>query len=89
MCQEERKTRSEYPVSLAVIEAVAERDGVDPVSLPPLYESIPPDALDSLFDDRSTDSERALAVEFAYHGYTVTITDDEGVRIVEADRKID
>lgn len=62
-------------VSMAVVEAVAERKGIDPVALtPPLYEAIDPDALDALFAplDDELDQENA-SVTFPYDGCTITV----------------
>ena len=56
------------PASVAVVEAVAAREGVDPKDLPsPLYESVNPDALDALF--RGSPGQ----VTFEYLGYRVVV----------------
>lgn len=57
--------------SEAVFRNVAEREGVDPIELEPLGETIDPDALDRLFE-RDDDVE----LTFSYQGYHVTITPD-------------
>ena len=44
-----RTTTDDDPISQKVIEAIADATGVDPLELPPLYDSVDPDALDSLF----------------------------------------
>lgn len=43
-------TANDEAISQRVVEAVADARGVDPLDLPPLYDSIDPDALDALFD---------------------------------------
>lgn len=59
-------------LSEAVISAVAEAKGLDPLEVgPPLAEVIDPDALDSLFRGG------VGTVTFEYAGYEVTV-DDEG-----------
>ena len=64
-------------LSMAVIEAVAEAEDVDPIDLRPLYDSIDPDALDSLFRFRLDGGVAADAhLAFVYHGYEVSIHDD-------------
>lgn len=64
-------------LSIAVIEAVAEAEGVDPIDLRPLYDSIDPDALDSLFRFRLDGGLAADAhLVFAYHDYEISIHDD-------------
>lgn len=60
------------PVSLRVVTAVAERQGVDPADLPPLHESVDPDSLDSLFGDRDP---TGLDLRFPYAGREVRIRD--------------
>lgn len=69
------QTRDVTP-SEAVVEAVAEAEGVDPMGLhTTLYEVIDPDALDALFQSSSADAA-APRIEFTYHGYVVTVTGD-------------
>ncbi|QRV17800.1 hypothetical protein JMJ58_22475 (plasmid) [Haloterrigena salifodinae] len=55
----------------AVVSAVAEAEGVDPVDLPPLYETIDPEALNDLLSSR--DDSTVATVEFEYAGYAVTV----------------
>lgn len=62
--------------SQAVIQAVADAEGVDPVDLPPVFESIDPDALDQVV------SRIEGHVRFDYCGYTVTV-DQHGVTDLE------
>lgn len=65
-----------------VLERVAEQRGVDPVELPPLYESIDPDALETLFAPAGTRSRNAGRVTFEYAGCRVTVGTD-GTVLVE------
>lgn len=55
----------------SVIEEVAKEKGVDAVEIPPLYDTIDPNALDSLF--QNTDSG---SVHFIYCGYDVSVFSD-------------
>lgn len=67
-----------YPISSAVVDAVSEAVGQDPMSLAPLAERIDPDGLESLFDDSggpNAPAERLLV--FRYCGCTVAV-DGEG-----------
>lgn len=64
------------PVHETLIEKVAEAERVDPTELPPLYDCIDPDALDTLCD-----SNRDVRLEFEYHGYVVTIEGADNVDI--------
>lgn len=56
-----------------ILRAVAARDGVDPIELPPSYDSIDPEALEAVIDARDSGH---VSVEFAYSGYEVTVTSD-------------
>lgn len=73
-------TVHETPVHEAVIYAVADADGVDPVDLAPLYDTIDPEALDAIF---AGDCEGRIA--FAYEGHEVAVTCDGDVDDVEVD----
>ncbi|MFB1062412.1 HalOD1 output domain-containing protein [Natrinema sp. H-ect4] len=57
----------------AVIEAVAEATDSDPLDLPPLYEAVDPDALNTLFDSSETSGQ----VSFPYAGFEVTVRGSE------------
>lgn len=72
--------------SRAVIEAVAEREGVEPVDLTvPLYEAIDPDALDTLLQESSMTSGASPRIEFTYDGYDVIVTATGLVQVSGAD----
>jgi len=74
------------PLSMVVIEAIADREGVDPVDLDtPLYDAIDLDALDALSADIAGSSP--LEISFQYEGYEVTVTGDREVRITDVDSR--
>ncbi|MEY7848436.1 HalOD1 output domain-containing protein [Natrarchaeobius sp. A-rgal3] len=56
-----------------IVTEVAKLDDVDPVVLPPLYETIDPDALSSVFAQTRRGTVRSGRVEFRYAGYDVTV----------------
>jgi hypothetical protein len=58
---------------MAVIDLVARVEDTDPVALEPLYDAIDPDVLDALPDSEGFDS-----LAFDYHGYSITVSADEG-----------
>ena len=69
--------------SKAVVEAVAEAEGVNPVELsPPLYEVVDPDALDDLFAPTTVNGRMDGEVRFSYVGYEVTVAGDGYVSVV-------
>jgi Halobacterial output domain 1 len=64
-----------------IVREVATRTDVQPTELPPLYDFIDPDALDTVV--RSTDSDLELSFRFA--GYRVTVEGDESIRVRQDD----
>lgn len=68
--------------SHAVVEAVAVREGLDIFELDvPLFDSIDPDALDSLLGARGNREGSSVRVQFRYYGYDVTATSTGDVRL--------
>lgn len=64
--------------SRSVIEAVAAATGADPTTMPPLYDAIDPDALDSALDSlsRGTRQSREGSISFRFNGCCVTVHAD-------------
>lgn len=68
--------------SVAVVEAIAARKGVDQHELPPLNDAVDPDALNDIVSDWvSRPSNRDEYVKFQYDDYTVVLYVDERLRI--------
>lgn len=66
-----------------VVEEVAEAKGVEVLELPPLYETIDADALESLLSGTATDDRpEAIEITFRYFGYAVSVDGNETVQIV-------
>lgn len=64
------------PLSLAVVDAVAKAEGVEPTDLPtPLATAIDPDALNAVFRDGTG------RLSFDYHGYRVTVDQEGAVEV--------
>ncbi|WP_339102838.1 HalOD1 output domain-containing protein [Haloterrigena salinisoli] len=57
--------RSQTQFVTEIVTRVSEMEGTDPLDLPPLYDSIDPEALDRLAD--SSD------IRFEYAGYSIAI----------------
>ena len=71
-------------VSSRVVETVAEAKGIDPETLPPLYETLDSDALDALFNHPpapSTDASSPPTVQFAYAGLTVVVRSPTDIEV--------
>lgn len=76
---EQKPTASE-----AVIEAVARRNGLDPLELKtPLYDAIDSDRLDTLVESARQRGNSTVEVTFEYSGYTVTVNGDGAVTLRE------
>jgi hypothetical protein len=61
-----------------VIEAITAQEGADPLEMTePLYETIDPDALDSLFRDGRG------SVVFEFRGFLVTVSSDGDVDLTD------
>lgn len=71
-------------LSLAVVEAVATREGVPVSDLPPLAEVVDPDALDGLFAPSLGGTTRLGGrVTFEYCGYHVVVNASGDVTVEE------
>lgn len=76
--------RDESPTA-AVARALGTATDAAPDELPPLYESIEPDAFDRL----CLDAPDALRVEFEHHGFLVTVTGDGVIYLHPSDERAD
>lgn len=80
-------TLQESQPSGAVVSAVAAAAGVDETELPPLFHTIDPDALDSLFDSGhggALDAQPEGVVSFRYYGFDVQVSSDGTVDVERA-----
>jgi hypothetical protein len=69
---------TDQKASEAVIEAVADREGVDPRDLSEtLFEAVDPDALNMIC------REDSVRISFEYHGYLVTIDGRNNVDLTD------
>lgn len=73
-------THSEEP-STAIIEAVAAATNRDPTTMPPLYEYINVDALNSLLTSRPPNTENVTTVSFSYEDATVQLDSSGWIEI--------
>lgn len=69
--------------AVAVVEAVSEVTGSDPMSGPPLHDSINTDALNAFFIDTEADVESAR-ISFEYDGHEITVVGDGTVYVSPA-----
>lgn len=72
-------TRVGETASARVIRTVADTTATDPLELPPLYETIDPDALDALVEDMTSGT-----ISFSYIGRDITVHSDGTVTIDES-----
>lgn len=71
-------SRSGLSIAEEVVESVADETGTDPLSLPPLAETLDPDALNALIDGLADGT-----VSFRYAGCDVTVESDGTVGVAE------
>ena len=67
---------------MAILDAVADAAGRDPLDLPPIYETVDPDALDGLLGG-SAFADSSLAIRFEYAGHVVIARSDGEVIVTE------
>lgn len=79
------ETTQTESVSTRVVSAIADAKGVDPLDLPPLFEDIDPDALDSLFEATATSPRTEGRLTFTIDGYEVVVYSDETVTVTHVD----
>lgn len=79
-----RSKSIETTVSTKVVQRVSTSTDQEVTELPPLYETIDPEALDSVFNSAVMD-ESSLEVRFMYSGYEVIITGSGTVRVKNDD----
>lgn len=62
--------------SAAVVRAVAEHEGIDPVAVdPPLYDAVDPDALNALLASSGAANGTGISVSFSYAGHEIHVSD--------------
>lgn len=70
--------------SEALISAISTLSGTDATSLPPLYDVVDPEALDSLYEhvrERNGEDSSAYRITFPYEGYDVCVEFDGRIRL--------
>ena len=73
---------AQTPVSVRVVEVVAEREGIDPLEVsPPLHDAIDPAALDALFEPTRSGRRDTGIVSFTYRGHRVRVGSDGRVTL--------
>jgi hypothetical protein len=68
-------TVGQWTSSVDIVYDVANRKGVAPTDLTPLYQAIDPDRLDGILD-RDGERPTPVAVEFEYAGFDVRVQSD-------------
>lgn len=67
------RRNKDVPTSTTVIEAISAVSDGDATDLPPLYDSVDPNALNALFDSGEAHSDQPISVSFTYLGYKVCV----------------
>lgn len=74
------------PLSVRVAREIADHEEVDPTELPPLYHSLDPTALNSLFESTAGGGSRTGRVTFTYGRKRIAV-DSDGDVTVEPNRR--
>lgn len=79
-------SETDASVVVDIVLLIAERRSVDPGQLPPIEESIDPDALDSLFASARANGSQEGYVEFTYcdHQVTVPLDGDRTITVTDS-----
>jgi hypothetical protein len=72
-----------------IIDALAEAGGIDPFELPPLYEFVDGDALNSLFEERDGANKGDALLSFRVENWNVFIRADGRIRVCDGTRPTD
>lgn len=69
--------------STRIIEAVAAATGTDVTQLPPLYEYVDPEALNTLLEAKSEDRATSPRLSFGYAGLVIHVSRHTGIAIMQ------
>lgn len=69
---------SDVPISVVIVDVLAEIADEDALAMPPLIESVDPDPLDTLF----AADNRGLTIEFEYADHRVAVYCDGEIRAI-------
>ena len=78
----EQSSHHEMTPVVAVVSAVADAAGTDPLELPPLSNVIDPEALNDLVDCGRNSALRSISFEYA--GYDVVVSGTGDIRVVQS-----
>lgn len=74
---EDRRAGDDRTIVLAILETVAEIEGIDPLDLhPPLYDAVDPDVIEKLVQ-----AEGFQSLCFRYLGRSVTVESDRQITV--------
>lgn len=68
---------------VAVVEALATVEGVEPLEMEPLYDVIDGGAVDRLFEDHTAPTEAAKTLMFTVDGWNVFVRSDGSIRVCD------
>lgn len=77
---------TDTPPSMAVVEAIADHEGVDPIDLErPLFDVVDTDALDAFIGHDGSPPASNAEVRFTYDGYRVRVSGDGSVDVTPSE----
>jgi hypothetical protein len=82
-------SESDQPPAEVIVDALAEAAGVDPLELPPLFDYVDPDALNSLFGKHDGTKDADAILSFRIENWNVFVRADGHIRICDGTRPTD
>lgn len=74
---------------MTIIDALATAKGVNTTDLPPLFEIVDPDAIDSLFSNHNGATDAEATLSFTYDNWNVFVNADGRIRVCDSTQPTD
>lgn len=74
---------------MRIIDAIATAKGVHATDLPPLFEIVDPDSIDSLFSNHNGTADAEAMLSFSYDTWNVFVKADGRIRVCDATQPTD
>lgn len=72
-----------------IVDAIATAADVDPLELPPLYETVDPELLDKLFESGDAASDETMSLSFEVDSWNVFVRGDGKIRVCDGTQPTD
>lgn len=75
--------------TMTIVDALAAAMEIEPTELPPLFEIVDPDAIDTLFSNTESETDAAAMLSFNYRTWNVFVNADGRIRVCDATQPTD